>query len=142
MAYKNFKLTEIVEELGSELRKIRISKGHSISFVAGALTHSGFQISNTLLGRIENGERRIDDDTLKSLCDFYQVAPSSVVIAASREHIREISEQYKDERTLTDSLESRERLFELYRNLNAEGQKEVSSLMRLMAYMEAFKKLS
>ena len=31
---------------------------------------------------------------------------------------------------------------ELYRNLNPEGQREVSRLMRLMAYMETFRKVA
>ena len=88
MAYKNFKATEIIEEIGAELRKIRTDNNQTISHVAIKLAEKGFQISNTLLGRIENGERRIDDDTLNAICNYYKVDPSSVIIAASKEHIR------------------------------------------------------
>ena len=140
MAYKNFKSTEIIEEIGAELRRIRTEKKMTISHVAAELAGFGLHISNTLLGRIENGERRIDDDTLNAICSFYDVDPSTVIIAASREHIRRLS---KNRAVMADPPETAEYalLLELYENLNSEGQKEVTHLMRLMAYMEAFKKL-
>lgn len=135
MAYKNFKSTEIIEEIGAELRKVRLSKNYTISYVASKLTESGLPISNTLLGRVENGERRIDDAALDAICAFYQVNPKTVVIAASQEHIRRLSEEID-----TPSASHTDDLRSLFNNLNLEGQKEVSNLMRLMAYMEAFKK--
>ena len=140
MAYKNFKATEIIEEIGAELRRIRTEKKMTISHVAAEQAGFGLHISNTLLGRIENGERRIDDDTLNAICSFYDVDPSTVIIAASREHIRRLSEGRTD---MGDSPGTAEhaQLMALYRNLNSEGQKEVIHLMRLMAYMEAFRKL-
>lgn len=141
MAYKNYKGTEIIEEIGAELRSIRAEKKLTISHVAAELTGFGLQISNTLLGRIENGERRIDDDTLNAICAFYNVNPASIIISASREHIRRISELQTDTDNLSLSAES-DYLIDLYQNLNAEGQREVTNLMRLMAYMDAFKKLS
>lgn len=140
MAYKNFKTTEIMEEIGAELRKIRTANNQTIIYVAVKLTEKGFRISNTLLGRIENGERRIDDDTLNAICNFYKVDPSSVIIAASKEHIRRLSERISDNAAASEPLET-EHLYALYHNLNPEGQKEVTNLMRLMAYMDAFKKL-
>lgn len=139
MAYKNFKATEIIEEIGIELRKIRMEKNLTISHVAAELTDSGLQISNTLLGRVENGERRIDDNALNAICSYYDVSPSAVIISASREHIRRITESQTDlgaSQTVSESIH----LIELYQNLNAEGQREVANLMRLMAYMDAFKK--
>ena len=140
MAYKNFKATEIIEEIGAELRKIRTGSNQTISHVAVKLAEKGFHISNTLLGRIENGERRIDDDMLNAICNYYKVDPSSVIIAASKEHIRRLSERLSDNAAVSERVET-EQLYALYHNLNAEGQKEVTNLMRLMAYMEAFKKL-
>ena len=140
MAYKNFKATEIIEEIGAELRKIRTDNNQTISHVALELAKKGLHISNTLLGRIENGERRIDDDTLNAICNYYKVDPSSVIIAASKEHIRRLSERLSDNAAVSERVET-EQLYALYHNLNAEGQKEVTNLMRLMAYMEAFKKL-
>lgn len=135
MAYKNFKSTEIIEEIGAELRKVRLTQNYTISYVASQLTESGLTISNTLLGRVENGERRIDDETLEAICAFYQVDPKTIIIAASQEHIRRLSEDDS-----APSVEQSDNLVTLFNNLNSEGQKEVSSLMRLMAYMEAYKK--
>lgn len=140
MAYRNFRATEIIEEIGVELRKIRTGKKLTISQVAAALASSGLQISNTLLGRVENGQRRIDDETMNAICAFYGVKPSSVIISASREHIRRLSEEAGDIASSSDLVES-DCLITLYRNLNADGQKEAINLMRLMAYMDAFKKL-
>ena len=140
MAYKNFKATEIIEEIGAELRKIRTGNNQTIRHVAVKLAEKGFHISNTLLGRIENGERRIDDDMLNAICNYYKVDPSSVIIAASKEHIRRLSERLSDNAATSEPIET-EQLYALYHNLNADGQKEVTNLMRLMAYMDAFKKL-
>ena len=140
MAYKNFKATEIIEEIGAELRKIRTGSNQTISHVAVKLAEKGFHISNTLLGRIENGERRIDDDMLNAICNYYKVDPSSVIIAASKEHIRRLSERLSDNAATSEQIET-EQLYALYHNLNADGQKEITNLMRLMAYMDAFKKL-
>lgn len=135
MAYKNFKSTEIMEEIGSELRKVRLAQNYTISYVASKLTESGLTISNTLLGRVENGERRIDDEALEAICSFYQINPKTVIIAASKEHIRRLSGTDP-----SPDLTQSDNLISLFNNLNPEGQKEVSCLMRLMAYMEAFKK--
>ena len=140
MAYKNFKATEIIEEIGAELRKIRTDSNQTISHVAIELAKNGLHISNTLLGRIETGERRIDDDTLNAICSYYKIDPSSVIIAASKEHIRRLSEPASDNADSSEPAET-EHLYALYHNLNADGQKEVTSLMRMMAYMDAFKKL-
>ena len=139
MAYKNFKATEIIEEIGAELRKIRTNSNQTISHVANKLAESGIHISNTLLGRIETGERRIDDDTMNAICAYYKVDPSYVIICASKEHIRRLSENRTDVAVSSEPAET-ELLYGLYSRLNDEGQKEVTSLMRLMAYMDAFKK--
>ena len=125
MAYKNFKATEIIEEIGAELRKIRTDKNQTISRVALELAKNGLHISNTLLGRIENGERRIDDNTLNDICNYYQVDPSSVIIAASKEHIRRFSETPNDN-SASSAPVGTEHVYALYHNLNAEGQKEVA----------------
>ena len=140
MAYKNFKATEIIEEIGAELRKIRTESNQTISHVASELANDGLHISNTLLGRIENGERRIDDDTLNAICNYYEIDPSSVIIAASEEHIRRLSRNPSDNAASSEPDETKQ-LYALYQNLNAEGQKEIAHLMRMMAYMDAFKKL-
>ena len=135
MAYRNFKATEILEEIGVELRNVRLKQGYTISSVAEQLSKSGLQISNTLLGRIENGERRIDDDTLFKICAFYHIDPNMIVIDASKEHIKHLSD-HDPSSLITDA----DTVMALYNNLNKKGQQEVSQLMRLMAYMESFKK--
>ena len=60
MPYKNFTKTEIIDELGAELRKARNSKGLTLTQVAGALEKRGTHVSSIMLGRIETGQRRID----------------------------------------------------------------------------------
>lgn len=136
MSYKNFKATEIIDEIGSELRKIRLEKKYTISYVANELMQTGLHISNTLLGRIENGERRIDDETLTAICNFYNIDANIVVIEASKKHILKLSSDQKPNSTTS----SEEDILALFNNLNTAGQKEVSQLMRLMAYMDAYKK--
>lgn len=138
MAYKNFKMTEIIEEIGSELRKIRKSKGMTINHVANELTRSGLQISTTLLGRVENGERRVDDDSFNAICNFYEVDPASVVILASREHIKRLSENRTD--ITSEEAAEYELVLSLYKTLNSECQKEIINLMHLMPYMDFFNK--
>lgn len=140
MAYKNFTLTEIIEEIGQELKKTRIQKGVTINYVANTLSESGTHISSTLLSRMENGERRIDDETLLSLCEYYQIDPKSIIIAASRMHIEKIQFDSEFDKLLYPVEMNNEELISLYKNLNHEGQKEILHLMRMMAYMEAFKK--
>ena len=67
MAYKNFRCTEIIEEIGEELRRVRKQKKLTISHVAEQVSAaSGLPVSNTLLGRIETGERRIDDEIMEA----------------------------------------------------------------------------
>ena len=80
------------------------------------------------------------EGTLEALCGILEADSAAVVIAAAREHIRRISEgAEKREDPAADQPESS--VTELYRNLNPEGQREVSRLMRLMAYMETFRKV-
>lgn len=140
MAYKNFTLTEIIEEIGQELKKTRIQKGFTINQVASKLSDSGIHISNTLLSRMENGERRIDDDTLLSLCHYYQIEPNSIIITAARMHIKNLLSDSNITKHKNSEEENTEDLILLYTNLNDQGQKEILHLMRMMAYMEAFKK--
>ena len=140
MAYGNFRKTEIIEEIGSELKKARKAKKYTLGDLSQKLSGRGMNLSPALLSRMENGERRIDDDTLEALCGILEADSAAVVIAAAREHIRRISEgAEKREDPAADQPESS--VTELYRNLNPEGQREVSRLMRLMAYMETFRKV-
>ncbi len=141
MAYKNFCKTEILEEIGGELRKARRERKLTLAEVSEQLSARGVTLSATLLSRMENGERRIDDVTLETICSLYGVRPETVAAAASREHIRRLSpeEAAAAEAVFSPGAEEGSAA-ELYRNLNPEGQREVSRLMRLMAYMDAFRK--
>ena len=156
MAYGNFRKTEIIEEIGSELRKARKAKKYTLGELSQQLSVRGMNLSPELLSRMENGERRIDDDTLEAVCGILEADAAAVVAAAAREHIRRISEGAEKreepaaglpESLMTDQSEILEKVqpessvTELYRNLNPEGQREVSRLMRLMAYMETFRKV-
>ena len=92
--------------------------------------------SNTLLGRIETGERRIDDEIMEAICAFYGVHSREIVIAAARKHIQRLSGETAGDEEQENRGAS---LIALFENLNKTGQKEVLSLMRLMAYMDAYK---
>ena len=68
MAYGNFRKTEIIEEIGSELKKARKAKKYTLGDLSQQLSAQGMNLSPALLSRMENGERRIDDDTLEAVC--------------------------------------------------------------------------
>ena len=154
MAYGNFRKTEIIEEIGSELKKARKAKKYTLGDLSQQLSVRGMNLSPALLSRMENGERRIDDDTLEAVCGILGADAAAVVAAASREHIRRVSADEKredpaagmpeglaaDPPEILEKDQSESSVTELYRNLNPEGQREVSRLMRLMAYMETFRK--
>ena len=137
MAYGNFRKTEIIEEIGSELKKARKEKKYTLGELSQQLSARGMNLSPALLSRMENGERRIDDDTLEAVCGILEADASAVVAAAAREHIRRVTDQSE----ILEKDQSESSVTELYRNLNPEGQREVSRLMRLMAYMETFRKV-
>ena len=137
MAYGNFRKTEIIEEIGSELKKARNEKKYTLGELSQQLSARGMNLSPALLSRMENGERRIDDDTLEAVCGILEADASAVVAAAAREHIRRVTDQSE----ILEKDQSESSVTELYRNLNPEGQREVSRLMRLMAYMETFRKV-
>ena len=157
MAYGNFRKTEIIEEIGSELRKARKAKKYTLGDLSQQLSVRGVNLSPTLLSRMENGERRIDDDTLEAVCGILEADAAAVVAAAAREHIRRVTEVSgqaegpvttglpeglgPDRPEILEKEQPESSVTELYRNLNPEGQREVSRLMRLMAYMETFRKV-
>ena len=136
MAYGNFRKTEIIEEIGSELKKARKATKYTLGDLSQQLSARGMNLSPALLSRMENGERRIDDDTLEAVCGILEVDAAAVVAAAAREHIRRVT----DQSGILEKDQPESSVTELYRNLNPEGQREVSRLMRLMAYMETFRK--
>lgn len=142
MAYKNFKLTEFIEEIGTELRTIRTAKKLTINNVANNLSSSELSLSATMLGRIETGERRIDDELFLSLCQYYGADPYNLIKRAAQNHIDALktpSEQPGESENASAIL-TPEELYRLYSNINNEGKKEIGTLLRMMAYMNAFKK--
>ena len=64
MSDKALKYTEITDELGAELRRLRLERKLTLVQVASALNSENHQLSNVHLSRIETGQRRIDDDLL------------------------------------------------------------------------------
>ena len=87
MAYKNFKKAEIIDEIGSELRKARNAKELTLAQVADNLEQNGTHVSGIMLGRIENGQRRIDDTLLHALCELYHIDSNDLTINACQSHI-------------------------------------------------------
>ena len=141
MAYKNFKHTEIIEEIGAELRKARLNKNETLAIVSDTLSSNGISISPTMLGRIENGERRIDDKLFFALCDYYEINPYITIVSACKQHINTTNKNASKSSidcTIATTDEHNE-LISLYKNINSQGQNEIKSLMRMMAYMSAFK---
>lgn len=138
MAYKTFKKTEIIDELGTELRKNRNLKGLTLIQVADALTLKGIHISSIMLGRIETGQRRIDDTLLHALCDYYQIDPNEIIIKACKNHISSI--QARTTLPVSDEDDSLW-IIEAYHNLPANRQADVRTMIRMLSYMDQFSKL-
>ena len=136
MPYKNFTKTEIIDELGAELRKARNSKGLTLTQVAGALEKRGTHVSSIMLGRIETGQRRIDDELFHALCAYYDTNPDEMVIKACQAHIAAL-QQDKSDTTDKDFLW----LLETYRTLPPDRQKDIRTMLRMYAYMDNFSKL-
>ena len=90
MSDKALKYTEITDELGAELRRLRLERNLTLVQVASALNSENHQLSNVHLSRIETGQRRIDDDLLELLCGFYKVDARTIAIRASKAHIDRI----------------------------------------------------
>jgi len=90
MSDKALKYTEITDELGAELRRLRLERKLTLVQVASALNSENHQLSNVHLSRIETGQRRIDDDLLELLCGFYEVDARTIAIRASNAHINRI----------------------------------------------------
>lgn len=144
MAYKNFKLTEFIEEIGTELRSIRTMKKLTINTVVNDFSSSSLQLSATMLGRIETGERRIDDELFLALCHYYETDPHNLIKRAAQNHIDALipatdAHDQGDADSTTSPL-SPDELYRLYSNINDEGKREVGTLLRMMAYMKAFQK--
>lgn len=110
MSDKPMKYTEITDELGAELRRIRTEQNLTLVQVAEALNAQNHQISNVHLSRIETGQRRIDDELLEILCAFYQVDARTVAIRASEVHIEKLQASASDaadpESSLSSQIES------------------------------------
>ena len=110
MSDKPMKYTEITDELGAELRRIRTEQNLTLVQVAEALNAQNHQISNVHLSRIETGQRRIDDELLEILCAFYQVDARTVAIRASEVHIEKLQASVPDaadpESSLSSQIES------------------------------------
>lgn len=138
MAYKNFKKTEIIDELGNELRKVRNAKELTLAQVADALEKTGTHISSIMLGRIETGQRRIDDDLFHALCNYYHVDSNEITIKACQSHIASLKQTDN-----TDDSHENETLWiaEAYDNLPPNRQADIRTMMRMFAYMDKFSKL-
>lgn len=137
MAYKNFKMTEIIDELGTELRKVRNTQELTLAQVADALKKNGTHISSIMLGRIETGQRRIDDDLFHALCNHYLVNPEEIVIKACQTHITALQQTEDSKDRQNDALW----IAEAYNSLPPNRQADIRTMMRMFSYMDKFSKL-
>ncbi len=137
MAYKNFTKTEIIDEIGMELRKVRNKKGETLSYVADILNQKGFHLSTTMLGRIETAERRLDDDLFAALCSHYEVNPDELIIKACNTHIDALSKNLSETTKSLDYVS----LADQFAELSEQHQQEVRTMIRLFSYMDKFKEI-
>lgn len=135
MAYKNFKKTEIIDELGIELRRVRNEHALTLAQVAGALEKGGTPISSIMLGRIETGQRRIDDDLFHALCDYYDADPNEITVKACQAHITSL--QRADATAASDEADAHW-LVEAYEKLPPNRQADVRTMLRMFDYLEQF----
>jgi len=127
MAYKNFKKAEIIDEIGSELRKARNAKELTLAQVADNLEQNGTHVSGIMLGRIENGQRRIDDTLLHDL-----------TINACQSHITALQQN----KCPANSAETDVNWFlDTYRSLPENRQADIRTMLRLYSYMDKFSNL-
>lgn len=135
MAYKNFKKTEIIDELGTELRKARNAKELTLAQVADNLEQNGTHISGIMLGRIETGQRRIDDTLLHALCELYHIDSNDLIINACYSHISALQQnKYPASFTETDV----NCFLDAYRNLPESRQTDIRTMLRIYSYMDKF----
>ena len=138
MAYKNFKKTEIIDELGTELRKARNIKGLTLAQVADNLEQNETHVSGIMLGRIETGQRRIDDTLLHALCELYHIDSNDLIINACKTHITALQQKVCP----ADSIGTDMNWFlDAYRNLPENRQADIRTMLRLYSYMDKFSNL-
>ena len=138
MSDKALKYTELTDEIGAELRRIRTEKKLTLMEVASALCENGRQLSNVHLSRIETGQRRIDDDLLRVLCDYYQTDPGELVIGACRSHISRILSLHPSSQPASDSLAAT--IESVLTGMNETGQNESARLLQYFSQIESFRK--
>ena len=138
MAYKNFKKAEIIDEIGSELRKARNAKELTLAQVADNLEQNGTHVSGIMLGRIENGQRRIDDTLLHALCELYHIDSNDLTINACQSHITALQQN----KCPANSAETDVNWFlDTYRSLPENRQADIRTMLRLYSYMDKFSNL-
>ena len=134
MSDKPVKYTEITDELGAELRRLRIERNLTLLQVSDALNAQNHQVSNVHLSRIETGQRRIDDDLLEILCSFYQTDARTVAIRASEIHIKKLTPVSPDTADSASSLASQ--IESSASRLSIAGKKLAAQLLDYLAKKE------
>ena len=137
MSDKALKYTEITDELGAELRKLRLERNLTLVQVAEVLNAQDHQISNVHLSRIETGQRRIDDGLLELLCGFYEVDARTIAIRASKAHISRLQSSMGD----TSSEDSAAHKIEsAAQEMNETGQELLARLGEYLSKVTDLKK--
>ena len=98
----------------------------------------GTHVSGIMLGRIENGQRRIDDTLLHALCELYHIDSNDLTINACQSHITALQQN----KCPANSAETDVNWFlDTYRSLPENRQADIRTMLRLYSYMDKFSNL-
>ena len=99
---------------------------------------NGTHVSGIMLGRIENGQRRIDDTLLHALCELYHIDSNDLTINACQSHITALQQN----KCPANSAETDVNWFlDTYRSLPENRQADIRTMLRLYSYMDKFSNL-
>ncbi len=125
---------ELYGIVGKMFREIRENNGHTLEYVSDFLG-----IAPKSLQRYECGERKIKVETIKSLCEFYNINCSSFMKEAKTRFIADIQSEYKENHT-TKNLTSDKRLqgiIDCYYDMSEEGRDLLSKQAKF--YLNEYK---
>ena len=110
----------------------------TLAQVADNLEQNGTHVSGIMLGRIENGQRRIDDTLLHALCELYHIDSNDLTINACQSHITALQQN----KCPANSAETDVNWFlDTYRSLPENRQADIRTMLRLYSYMDKFSNL-
>ncbi|APM37287.1 helix-turn-helix domain-containing protein [Clostridium kluyveri] len=90
-------------DIGDRIKKIREEKGLSTYKLADIISNNGFKISQSAISKIENGNKKLDIDTIKEISKALGV-PVTELIENSEIFGRRLGQLIKDRNTNRDNL--------------------------------------